>query len=86
MPQFQGQGIRLIGGATGAQHHELLSAQTTKHIGTPQALTDVLAQAAQHMVAHSMTKLIVDAFEVVNVQHDHRQVLLVALGPLKLDL
>ncbi|MNP01980.1 hypothetical protein D3C76_938130 [compost metagenome] len=78
--------MRLLGVTARAQDHELLSAQTTEHIGAAQTLTDALAQAAQHMIAHRMTKLVVDAFEVIDIQHDDRQVLIVALSALKLDL
>ncbi|MNH22419.1 hypothetical protein D3C77_689910 [compost metagenome] len=35
------------------------------------------------MVTHGMTIQVVDPLEVVDIQHDHCQILTIALGPLK---
>ncbi|MNP75409.1 hypothetical protein D3C76_1724660 [compost metagenome] len=38
------------------------------------------------MITHRMAKLVVDALEVIDVEHDHRQVLIFALGTVQFDL
>ena len=86
LPKLQRQHTRLLGISARAQHHELLPAQPAEHIGTPQALADALAQATQHPVTDRMAETVVDAFEVINVEHDHRQRLATSLGTLQLAL
>ena len=64
-----------------AEHHEFLATQATEHIRAAQAMADALAHGLQHPVAHGMTVLVVDPFEMVDVEHDHRQFTATALDP-----
>ena len=51
-----------------------------------QLVADALAQAAQHQVTHRVAELVVDALEVIDIEHDDRQCLAIALGPFQLEL
>ncbi|MNW01253.1 hypothetical protein D3C71_1968660 [compost metagenome] len=72
MPQLQRQHVGLFAVDVRAQHHEFLTAQTAKHIRAPQPMANALAHHLQHPIADSMAVLIIDALEVVDVEHDHR--------------
>ena len=64
-----------------AKHHELFAAQTTEHIGAPQPMTNALTHDLQHPIAHRVPVLVIDPFEVVDIEHDHRQLATAALDP-----
>ncbi|MNH37843.1 hypothetical protein D3C79_988000 [compost metagenome] len=86
MPQFHRQEPRLFSIATRAKHHELFTAKPAEYVRTPQTLADTLAEAAQHMIPHGMTVLVVDPLEMVDVEHDHCQFLIITLGAVQFGL
>ena len=73
--------MRVLAVDVRAQHHEFLTAQTAEHIGAPQPVANAFAHRLQNPIAHGMPVLVVDAFEVVDVEHDHRQLAAATLDP-----
>ncbi|MNY38197.1 hypothetical protein D3C86_1728050 [compost metagenome] len=63
-----------------ADHQKLLAAPATHGVHAAQAFLEQLGKLHQHLVAHQMAQLVVDGLEVIDVQQNHRQRPVVALG------
>ena len=61
----------------GQDEHELLSAKAARNIPTSDLAQQEFSHCAQHLIARLMPKTVVEALEVVNVQHQdsHRALL-----------
>ena len=66
-------GGRVIG--IGQRHEKLLATQTGHQIARTQLGAQAAAEPAQHLVAGGMAVPVVDALEVVEVQHHHHDAL-----------
>src|SRR4051794_15594769 len=65
---------------------ELVAAEARDHVARAQPLRDDLADVLEHLIAGVMSKRVIDGLEVVEVEHQHRSPLAIALDPTQLLL
>src|SRR5215469_5973677 len=69
---------RIAAGCLRHQNGELLAPITADHVNLTNLLTENTGHLTQHFVAEQVSKLVVETFEVVDVDHDDGQVSAVA--------
>ena len=62
---------RVAGVAGGDDHAELLAAETADDVGAAHGAAQQVGEVAQHLVAGAVAVDVVDALEVVDVEHQH---------------
>ena len=75
-----GDGAGLRGGVTGQQDAELLAAEAGRHTARRADLGQHVGDVPDEAIPRQMAAAVVDVPEVVEVEHDDRQVLPVAHG------
>jgi len=68
----RGHGHRVVDAGAGQQHGELVAAQAPGHIGRAQRVAHAARHLAQRLVAGGMAEQVVDALEVVDIEHHQR--------------
>src|SRR4029078_5559573 len=79
-PHFFGDRERVVSTGLGQQQHEFFAAVATNEIELTQLRTKNGGDLAKHFIAQQVSELVVEALEVVDVEHDHRELLGVAAG------
>ena len=77
-------GARQVG--FGQDQTELFPAVTANNVAFAQTVAQDAAYLLNHFIADRMAMVVVDRLEVVDIDHDARQGVPVALGPVELDL
>jgi hypothetical protein len=72
------QGLRIH--HAGQKNQYFLSTRTKNEIGLPDPFQQEYADGPQHLIAGAMAVVVIETLEMVEIQHDHRQTLILPAG------